>query len=392
MVSAGRAVAAVAKQGKEQTAAKRRREAQRELAVPENKQPEIAVVTSSEIQPVNLERNIPELNPAAILDHVDDVFRYYTRWQDPHERRVFALWTASTWFVDPTGALRTNGHPRAFFIGEKGSGKTQSMKVSSEMVRQSSGIVKRVTEYGLRDAMEAHDTLLLDEIDREIVTGRANMGIQSLISAYEGGTVTLNGKEGGNNKTKAFSPVAMTAKPRIRHTTGGWIDDLFERSFIFDPGNYENPRDQIPELDEDFFDVTYAVARVLDIWSSRLWDDLKMQAVDRAIAKYDLDMTTDYGRMMAARAVKNARYAPIHPVPDELTGRMRQIASPLLAVADRAVDPKVMRANAKAGKGYKDTRWAEQAREDIMNVLLGHGDDAAEIVASLDEKFKKMGL
>jgi hypothetical protein len=377
-----RAIQQVGANGKKANAAQGRRQVEAQLAKLENKQEMPAISIPRNIEPQNLQKPPPQLNPAKVLDHIDDVLRYYSRWDNVHQRRIAALWTASTWFADKNGQMLFNAHPRLFFIDEKNSGKTQAMMITRAMSRNPTDIITDTTAYGLRDALNAGQTVFLDEIDRKITSGRANQQIQSYIAAYKPGMSSLNGREGGNNQRGTFGPMVLAAKPRIRFTGGEWIEDLFERSLIVAPGKYANPLDHVPELDEDFEYVTHAVSRVLEVWTAQTYKDLQEKTLNDAIAKYGLDPKTDEGGRMLSRIITKAKYHPIHTVPDELTARMRELASAILVPADYAVDT----------TGEDPYRWAKWGREAVQNVLLGQGDDAGEIISGLDAKFKEMGL
>lgn len=278
---------------------------------------------------------------------------YWARWESPYLIDLATLWAASTWFRDTNGILLFPAHPRLFWIGEKGSGKTRAMKIVRGMSDDPTGIVKApVTAPGLRDALEAGRTVFLDEVDRQLGAGRAHMDVQSVISAYERDTASLNGR-GGVNEQSLYGPMALAAKPRILTSTGGWIDDLFERSFILESVKHTDQEDPIPDLDDQFDDIMEKVQKVMGMW---------------------------------AEAVRPAQglLRPIHTMPKALTARDREISSALLAVADRAVDPKVMEDTGQ------DLRWAIRGRTAVQNVLLGHGDNGPQIIADLNRRMKAL--
>jgi hypothetical protein len=75
---------------------------------------------------------------------------------------------------------------------------------------------------------------------------------------------------------------------------------------------------------------------------------------------------------------------PIHTMPKALTARDREISSSLLAVADRAVDPKLI------DEQGQDLRWAIRGRTAVQNVLLGHGDNGPAIIADINKRLKAL--
>lgn len=309
--------------------------------------------TVSDIRPVLITEDLI-LNTALVLDTVHAVFSHWARWKDPKWTDIFSLWTASTWFADANDRLLFTSHPRLFPIADKGSGKTRMMKITRAMSRNPTGIVKApVTAPGVRDALVAGRTVFLDEIDRQTGKGMGHLDLQSLISAYEADTASLNG-QGGYNEQSIFGPMMLAAKPRILTGTNGYIEDLFERSFVITP---QQSREEIADLKDDFFYSTAQISRVLKIW----------------------------GASSRPGEGEEPHLWPIHSVPKALDSRMREISQPLLAVADRAVDPALM--DAEGG----DMRWALRAREAVQEVLLGRGRNGAEILADVVARLEQIG-
>jgi hypothetical protein len=230
------------------------------------------------------------------------------------------------------------------------------MKITRAMSRNPTGIVKApVTAPGLREALHSGRTVFLDEYDRQTGRGMAHLDVQSVVSAYEADTGSLNAV-GGVNEQNLFGPMMLAAKDGILTQTNGHLEDLFERSFIVPTVKHADPNDPIPDFDDDFNEITAAFSRGLKMWSAAL------------------------------RPEPGKKLRPIHSVPKDLTARMRQISLPLLAVADRAVDPAVIRAEGE------DLRWAIKARSAVKNVLLGHGNDGPSIMEDISERFARLGI
>jgi hypothetical protein len=352
MTSVTRALGAIGNSGASGTKQALAKQADKESAYYREHAAKRKTVTLQEITPVNLEEEQPrkQFNSAQLLDIMHQTATHWSRWKTPEQADLATLWAASTWFRGLDGIMLYPAHPRLFFIAPPGSGKTRDMKVIGAMTKDPTGIVKApVTAPGLRDALEAGKTIRLDEVDRQIGSGRGHMDVQSIISAYERDTASLNGRQGGNNEQSLFGPMMLAAKPRILTTTGGWVDDLFERSFIITPEKHTDQGDPIPDLDEFFEEITGKIQKAMGMWAE------------------------------ASRPAEGL-LRPIHSVPKALTGRMREIASPLLAVADRAVNPELVDSTGQ------DLRWAIRARTAAQNVLLGHGENGAEIIADLAER------
>ncbi len=334
----------------------------RQDRIRETAKKEKRVVATREVKPVDLSSNDkpPELNTALMLDIAHGALTYWARWPEPYLVDIAAMWAVSTWMVDAEKRLLFNAHPRLFPIAPKGSGKTRVMKLTRQLSREPTGIVKApVTAPGLRDAIDAGYTVFLDEVDRQVGRGMGHLDVQSIISAYEKDTGSLNGI-GGYNPQSIYGPMMLAAKPRILTGTGGYIEDLFERSFIISMESSQDPNDPIPDLDEKYEKIMDTVPDLFTMGGEAV--------------RYEL---ADKG--------KTALW-PIHTVPKALTSRQRELALPLLAVADRAVDPAVIDSEGK------DLRWALRAREAVQAALLDRGTDGAAILSSVKSDMAKLGI
>jgi hypothetical protein len=304
--------------------------------------------------------NAPLTDSALILDIAHTVLTHYARFQSPEHADIATLWLASTWMVDTADRLLFPAHPRLFMIADKGSGKTRIMKITRAMSRNPTGIVKApVTAPGLKEALDSGMTVFLDEVDRQIGRGMGHLDVQSVISAYEADTGSLNAR-GGYNEQNLYGPMMLAAKPRIVNGTGGYIEDLFERSFIITPDRWADPNDPIPDLDEMFAEVTGKIPTAFKIWAEAV-------------------------RWQMARD-RQKQLWPIHTVPKALTARQREISLALLAVADRAVSPDVL---AEHGQ---DIRWAKRARNAVQKVLLGRAENGPEIMADISKQLRRSGI
>lgn len=354
----GRIIQAVAQNGKEHKADAFK--ASQEVA---ERKPQKPIARSPEIQAFDLEsRNggAPQLNTALMMDIAHGALKHWARWKRPEYIDIAAGWVASTWMVDASNRLLFNAHGRMAFIGPMGTGKTRSMKIMRGMSRNPTGIVKApVTAPGLRDALDAGMTVYLDEIDRQFGRGGAHLDVQSLVSAYEKDTGSLNGI-GGLNQQNIYGPMAMAAKPRILTGTNGMVEDLLERSFVITPEKADDPNDQVPDLDEAYDRIIGKVPGLFAMWGE--------------LERYNV-----------AESGANSLW-PIHSIPRALTARQREISLPLLAVADRAVDPDMIDAHGS------DLRWAMRMRESVQAVLLDRGSDGPQILADVKKDMRKLGI
>lgn len=309
-----------------------------------------------EITPRKLSRRQDvAVNSARLLDTMHWMFAQYGRWPSPASLDLAVLWAASTHFRDVHGNLVFAAHPRLFFIAPKGSGKSRLMEEVGSVCHDWTGLVDTmVTAPGLREALYHGMTITLDEFDREIGSGRANMEIQKFVAAYKESSGSLDARGGGLNQQSSFGAMMLGAKERILTATGGWVDDLFERSFIITP---ERSPEKIPHMDGEYEKLSAAIRNGLAWWGeSERPDDPK------------------------------EKLWPIHDVPEKLTGRQLEISEALFAVADRAIDPE------KIANEGSDVRWAIRARDAAEAVLVGHGDSAPEIMDDIAAQLAAMGV
>lgn len=364
MVAPYRAFAAAAKAGKQAHAQEMKQQVEKQLARRENPSQEIEVRAYTTITPENVEEEVPAIPAARLLSQMSNVYQYWARYKTQAERDVLALWAASTWFASADGRLLFNEHPRVIWLADPESGKTRGMKLTRAMSRNPTAIGKgRITAPGVREALENGMTVFIDEYDRRVGRGMRNEELQELVGAYEAETGSIDGS-GGYDEHPIFGPMMIGAKPRLRTGTQGYLEDLFTRAFILTPEKYENPRDPIPELDEDFDEVVTPIPIILERWTAALRKDLYANA----------------------KVPAKAKFRPIHDIPAEFTARQRDLVKPLLAVADRAVDPDWV---AEHGS---DVRWAKRGRAAVRELLTGQGSTLSEILDNLDAKFKALGM
>lgn len=294
------------------------------------------------------------LNSAFILDAARRFFEHFGRWPNPESVVVAVLWVASTHFRTSTGGLLFRTHPRLFHIAPMNSGKTRLMKLEKALSHNPTGIVKApVSSYGLRDAFSERKTVFLDEVDRQIGGGQRHLDTQSIISAYEEDTASLNSGRGSEQK-EIFGPMTLAAKAGILTGTGPFVKDLFQRSFILTP---EHSDDVIPRLDSEFEEAAKLLRQGLAMFGAS-----------------------------ARPENPEDRLWPVHGVPRRLAARDLDLAGPLLAVADRAVDPETV------DMYGTDIRWAQLGRAAVQKILLDHGSNGEEIRANLLKMFTSMGI
>lgn len=313
-------------------------------------------------------RNDDTIDGARTLDLIASLLKWYGRWPNDESLIIATLFVAALHFVDDSepGRLVFDAIARLMFIAPKGSGKTRMMRVLRALAHRPTGIiVPPTTAPGLKEALANGKVPFVDELQRIFGRGTANQAIQGLLTGgYTQDSGTLNAR-GGENAQNVFGAWVLGARPSIITATRGAgntdedgpLADLFERSFIITPKrSYDK---SIPDLDGDFQNLTRVFNELLELWGAQ----------ERPVPTDEDD---------------HPKLWPIHTMPESLTGRQREISMALCAVADRAVahDP----------NDPNPIRWSIWAREATEKMLVGHGNDGAEILADIERKMKAMGI
>lgn len=275
------------------------------------------------------------------------------------EKVVTALWIAHTWFTDggekPRLVFRAT--PRWLAIAPPSHGKTRVMEVMQSLVRDgSSGILNApLTAPGVRNLLTLGESVFIDEVHRQFNTGKGHLDLQSILTGgytNRGGAVNAYG---GKNAQSIFGPVALGARPALETATGEELDDIFQRSFIIRP---EKSFDDIPELDADFEEIVPIALKWFSDWAGM-------------------------ERPQPTRDDPKPLLWPIYQVNPKLKGRPKQIASTLLAVADRADQD---------DQGRTDLRWPLRARKAVDQMLLGGDSDREALEQRTEDVLGKLGL
>ena len=320
------------------------------------RRPDIVVKDKLNITPVDLNTEVPAVDSSLLLRYIAQTFAEYARFERPEDIIIITTWVASTWMVKPTaeqgmknGQLMFGAHPRLFLIGEPSSGKNRVMKIIKELVRNPTPIAAGVvTSYGVRNAIEAGRTVIIDEYHKRIGTrGTANSELQQLVLAYSSDEGSIDGKNGAFNEHAILGPMVLAAQPQIEEgQVGQVVQDQLQRGFVIRMVEHTDPDDVIPDLDDAFYAKCKDLHDALELFAAGI-----------------------YGTLGSSRRT----YSPIHSVPKALgsQARMREISLPLLFVADVAVNPDTVAAEGN------DLEWAEMTRNAVQMLLLGHGPAVA---------------
>jgi hypothetical protein len=238
-------------------------------------------------------------------------------------------------------------------MAEKGAGKTRLMEEIQAIAHDPSAILEQpITGPGLREAANKGQTIFVDDAHGLVGRGRGNAPIQGVMRSYRKGGGALNAR-GGYNAQSTFSHMVIGAQPTFLSATGGsegLVSDIVDRSFLIIPRKHTDKNDKIPDLDGDFDEIGEAIWKSLALWGAQ--------------------NRPDEGKFLW----------PIHTIPDQLTGRSREVTASLAAVADRAV----------AEEG--DIRWARLLRRAALKYRGDMGSDPEELLSNVRSKMAEMGL
>src|SRR5579859_4551426 len=222
--------------------------------------PDVVIKEKLNITPVNLDTEIPAVDSSLLLSYIAQTFAQYARFERPEDIIVITTWVASTWMVRPTaeqgmknGHLMFGAHPRLWLIGEPSSGKNRVMKIIRELVRNPTAIgAGVVTSYGVRNAIEAGRTVIIDEYHKRVGTrGNAQSELQQLVLAYSDDEGSIDGQNGALNEHVIFGPMVLAAQPQIEEgAVGQAMQDQLQRGFVIRMREHNDPDDVIPDLDD----------------------------------------------------------------------------------------------------------------------------------------------
>jgi hypothetical protein len=291
----------------------------------------------------------PQIDGAMVLDFIEqDILSRWMIFEEPWWAKVIADWIAGTWFADYAGTLVAPFYPILLTLAATGSGKSRLATIIRSLVRNPKGPVSGVvTAPGVRNALNAKHTLLLDEYHKTIQDGRFRIDLQSIILAYTPNAETLNGTGGEDTSHCIYGPKALFAQPSLEKSPF-YTEDLFSRCFVIrlEP----HPEADLPPLDQDFYDTAEFARMCLERWAAIECAPVAM---------------TDHSEGKGKDMLWN-----IHAMPKVLKSRDWEMSVPLCMVADRAVDFRYPDGDPRRA------RWAKEIREACCAMRLGVQDGA----------------
>lgn len=311
-----------------------------------------------------------QIDGAMLMDVIVRGLREYMRFEREDYALMIAAWIAHTHFVSEEGKLLLPFSPRLMVMADPSSGKTRLLEILKRLVFQGIGPVSGdVTGPGVRNALEKHHTVLLDEVHLYIST----RGIKSYANQYtpEGGS--LNGIDGINSQA-TYGPMAMAGireKLEDSRLYERVMFDLLTRCItVYLKKKKKDKLDPLPKLDEAFIKSATDAGKALSFWGAQCRPD-------------DPDK----------------KLWPLWDLPEELESRNWDMAAAMCAVADRAIDNREQVAESEVTGKHGTTdrmipmpdeyryRWPRMMRKACVNVLTNAGD-VEEVTANLGSLFR----
>lgn len=332
---------------------------------PSKRQAKVINATTSTVvagKPDPLVRHVKaQINGARVLDMIDKVLSYYARWESDEVRWATALWIAMTHFTDDEGKLALPAAPIWMAIAPPKCGKSRMLTLIAELARDAQLLAGVITAPVVRNMKDKHMVPIFDEAHRIFKSGMAMQDLQALITSGYTDVARSGNAKGGLNLQSNFGPVAMGAQPYIQNSSNAdMLEDVFTRSYIVFP---KRSKDDIPQLDQTFHDAVEFASKALAYWGAQN-------------APEEMD----------------EKLWPLFDVPSELTDRNYEIAIPLLAVADRAVDIRTEIPSDELGDMDVDQythRWANRARQAALEMLTTTGD-VKKVMGAIEDMNAKL--
>jgi Protein of unknown function (DUF3631) len=205
-----------------------------------------------------------------LLTAVDEWFAYYARYPGIAYRHRVLGWAFHTHLRDvKTGRLLVSASPRLGLLSKEGtSGKSTVLELLNLVCAYTDGLSVEPTEPAVRSMLGSENlTLLLDESDILFGTGRRKEAIRAILNASTYPNGHVDRIQGGTRvKEMVFGPVAFAALAKLKHSTGGMLETLFQRTIeVF----MSPPNEDIPDIldDEEGQQLGRDARKLIALWT-----------------------------------------------------------------------------------------------------------------------------
>jgi hypothetical protein len=244
-----------------------------------------------------------QLDGAEVLNYVAAYLDEFASFASPSARDAVALWAAHCHLRDNDGRLTWRATPRLLLVSsEPGSGKTRVLELLGRLCPNVFGIDSEPTVAALAHTLgREHATVLVDEADVLFGRGARKEGVRAVLnSGYLPNGTVLKMRGSKADRVAVFGPVALAGLDVIETATGGTLEALLSRCI----------RIRMRRATQPVADLTARADR---------GGSLLRQAL---------------GSWAGAHAEELADAEP--ELPEGVHGRVAQIWTPILAVAEAA--------------------------------------------------------
>ncbi len=276
-----------------------------------------------------------QLDGGQVLNYVAAYLDEFASFASPAARDAVALWAAHCHVRNNDGRLLWRATPRLLLVSsEPGSGKTRVLELLGRLCPNVFGIDSEPTVAALAHTLgREHATVLLDEADVLFGRGARKEGVRAVLnSGYLPNGTVLKMRGSKADRVAVFGAVALAGLDVIETATGGTLEALLSRC-------------------------------------------IRIRMHRAAMPVADLTTRADRGAALLRQALGSwagahaGELADAEPeLPEGVHGRLAQIWTPLLAVAEAA-----------------GADWPDRAWDALYELAMRGGVSSSEDLNAMDE-------
>ena len=288
----------------------------------------------------------PPVDSQLVLGYVGAMLAEYANFPSQAALDAVTLWAAHAHIRDDDGRLAFRATPRLLLMSsEPGSGKSRVLELLGRLCPYTYGLDTEPTAAGLAHTLDKeHATALLDEADVLFGAGKRKEAVRAVVnSGYTQNGTVLRMKGSHAERARVFGPMALAGLDVLEKSSGSALDATLDRCVI-----------------------------IRMVKSGGHVADLNAKA-DRAGALLKGALTA--WAQSATEEVTGAE----PELPAGVHGRMAQIWTPLVAIADHAGGDWPERARAACAEhcqaGDSAPMWSSTAMDELASMFAGEDDE-----------------
>ena len=288
----------------------------------------------------------PPVDPQLVLGYTRAMLAEYASFPSPAALDAVTLWACHAHIRDDDGRLAFRATPRLLLMSSRpGSGKSRVLELLGRLCPYTYGLDTEPTAAGLAHTLDKeHATALIDEADVLFGAGKRKEAVRAVVnSGYTSNGTVLRMKGSHAERARVFGPMALAGLDVLEKSSGNALDATLDRCII-----------------------------VRMVKSHGHVADLNAKA-DRAGALLK-------GALTAWAQSAGGEITDAEPdLPAGVHGRMAQIWTPLVAIADHAGGDWPDRARAACAEhaqaGYLGTNVVAGAMDELASMFAGEDDE-----------------